>query len=369
MASGIFDPQMIELFYQAALEPDYWPQALAGLLPAYRSKHVSFYTAPVLENRAAMFAQHGFTEAELKIQFSPEAMQNWESWRAMSPVARTFTNRHLMSAAEWERSKAYNEFVKHSGVYHGAILQQMTPDTSFYFALCRPNPADLYTDEELTSLQSALSHLTYALRLQTRLRLAEQRTHVLRAALDGIGEGALIVDAKGVPVIVNARAQALLDLGDGILAPSTGLRAAQPEFTLPLLSAIAAAADPSSSGSRKIHLPRRRSRFPLLLEIMPVSRFNADMHGAGQAAALIFITEPDAPYKINFDALGDTMHLTQRELEVVNYLVQGISTDKIAAKLDISLTTVRFHMKNAFQKTGTRSQTELAALIRQFATS
>lgn len=197
MASGIFDPQMIELFYQAALEPDYWPQALAGLLPAYRSKHVSFYTAPVLENRAAMFAQHGFTEAELKIQFSPEAMQNWESWRAMSPVARTFTNRHLMSAAEWERSKAYNEFVKHSGVYHGAILQQMTPDTSFYFALCRPNPADPYTDEELTSLQSALSHLTYALRLQTRLRLAEQRTHVLRAALDGIGEGALIVDAKG----------------------------------------------------------------------------------------------------------------------------------------------------------------------------
>jgi FixJ family two-component response regulator len=47
---------------------------------------------------------------------------------------------------------------------------------------------------------------------------------------------------------------------------------------------------------------------------------------------------------------------------------QGISPEKITAKLDISLATVRFHMKNAFQKTGTRSQLELAALVRRFET-
>jgi DNA-binding CsgD family transcriptional regulator len=48
--------------------------------------------------------------------------------------------------------------------------------------------------------------------------------------------------------------------------------------------------------------------------------------------------------------------------------VQGISPEKIAAKLDVSLATVRFDMKNAFQKTGTRSQLELAALVRRFET-
>jgi DNA-binding CsgD family transcriptional regulator len=86
--------------------------------------------------------------------------------------------------------------------------------------------------------------------------------------------------------------------------------------------------------------------------------------GAGVA---MLVTEPDAPPPIDKEALADDFHLTQREADVACLLASGADLNVIAASLDLGLGTVRFHLKNAFQKTGTRSQAGLVALARGFA--
>lgn len=52
--------------------------------------------------------------------------------------------------------------------------------------------------------------------------------------------------------------------------------------------------------------------------------------------------------------------LTQRELEVVLAVVEGLSNREIAAKLMIREDTVKHHLSAAFDKTGTFSRVELA---------
>jgi len=52
--------------------------------------------------------------------------------------------------------------------------------------------------------------------------------------------------------------------------------------------------------------------------------------------------------------------LTDRELQTVALIVDGLSNDEISATLGITNRTVQAHLKNAMRKTGTRTRTQLA---------
>jgi two-component system, NarL family, response regulator LiaR len=54
--------------------------------------------------------------------------------------------------------------------------------------------------------------------------------------------------------------------------------------------------------------------------------------------------------------------LTERELEVLSLIVQGLSNDQIAAKLAISFSTARFHVSTILAKMGAANRAEAAAL-------
>ena len=57
-------------------------------------------------------------------------------------------------------------------------------------------------------------------------------------------------------------------------------------------------------------------------------------------------------------AKSETEELTSREKEVLNGLVDGKSYQLIADTLFVSISTVRFHIKNIYQKLHVKSQTE-----------
>ncbi len=57
--------------------------------------------------------------------------------------------------------------------------------------------------------------------------------------------------------------------------------------------------------------------------------------------------------------------LTQRELEVLALVVQGLSNQEIADYLVVSLGTVKFHMGNIFNKLGVQSRVEAVTLALQ----
>ena len=58
--------------------------------------------------------------------------------------------------------------------------------------------------------------------------------------------------------------------------------------------------------------------------------------------------------------LCDSTELTERELEVLRTLSEGLTDREIAQRLHLSVTTVRFHVENLMGKTGLSTRTELA---------
>ena len=52
--------------------------------------------------------------------------------------------------------------------------------------------------------------------------------------------------------------------------------------------------------------------------------------------------------------------LTERELEVLGQLVSGATNGTIAGRMNLSVDTVKYHLKNLLSKTGCQTRTELA---------
>jgi DNA-binding CsgD family transcriptional regulator len=81
--------------------------------------------------------------------------------------------------------------------------------------------------------------------------------------------------------------------------------------------------------------------------------------GGGPIAVIL---EPAAPVEVAPLVL-QAHGLTDRETHVAHQVLQGRSTNEIAASLSISALTVQQHLKAIFDKTGTRSRRELVAQV------
>ncbi len=68
---------------------------------------------------------------------------------------------------------------------------------------------------------------------------------------------------------------------------------------------------------------------------------------------------PDNP-PVTLIGLAKSTEFTERELDVLRLLAEGLTDKEIADKLVLSVTTVRYHVNNLISKTGASSRTELA---------
>ena len=68
---------------------------------------------------------------------------------------------------------------------------------------------------------------------------------------------------------------------------------------------------------------------------------------------------PDRPPSTNL-GMAQSTDFTERELDVLRLLSEGMADKEIADNLFLSVTTVRYHINNLISKTGFGSRTELA---------
>ena len=74
------------------------------------------------------------------------------------------------------------------------------------------------------------------------------------------------------------------------------------------------------------------------------------------AVAALFITDPQRVSKHSSRLIASQFGLTPAETRIANELIHGKSPEDIARSLNVSQTTVAFHLRNLYQKTGTHRQ-------------
>jgi DNA-binding CsgD family transcriptional regulator len=359
----------ISRLYAATLARDDWGAVLEQVRDAFSGHHVILAMHDLGTGAVPFAASVGIEQQDQARFLSTDAVRRSAPIYGAFPMDTALPRNALISDGDFARSDFYDEFVRPMRGFHsvGAFLRG--PDRlTASINICRPEHADAYDLPDATALQLMLPHVAMALEIQARMKAATTESHDLERLLDCFAIAALVCDSSGQPGFMNARAQALFAAGDGLSLCPAGLAAATPNRTRELRTAIArvaAGAETSGPAAIRLKLQRPSQRPALRVTLTPISRLDPD--GAGAFGVAVLITEPDAPPPIDKEALADSFHLTQREADVACLLASGAPLQAIATALDLGLGTVRFHLRHAFQKTGTNSQGALVALARGFA--
>lgn len=81
------------------------------------------------------------------------------------------------------------------------------------------------------------------------------------------------------------------------------------------------------------------------------------------AMVMAFLTTQDGYLPLSSAALIAMFGLTPTEASVARHLASGLRPDDIATEMRVAPTTIAFHLRNVFAKTGTHRQAELVALL------
>lgn len=175
----------------------------------------------------------------------------------------------------------------------------------------------------------------------------------VRDLMDRIPNAVFLVNQHGQVINSNSLAMALLGEGDGLLIDAGGvLRAQDRGQGREILRLIECAALDEARQDEALALNRKSGLRPYAVVVSSLSA------GAGKGA-WVFITDPEKEVEIPQATIMRLYGLTEGEARVVKSLVSGRTPDGVARQLDISVNTVRTHLKSAFGKIGASGQPEL----------
>ena len=220
----------------------------------------------------------------------------------------------------------------------------------------------MFTGNHLQSMRLLAPHLDRALRLQMRLSATELQTNTVSGVLDRLTLGVILVDRAGQPAWKNRRAEEIIAHSDVLHVSSAGFIGRTPADTRALRDLVKDAISGRTQGV--LALPRDESLRPLLLTAISLGP-DAMENAADQFAwGVVFISDPERVDNPTINSLRCAFDLTYREAEMTVAIAHGHGLRAAAAKMGVALTTARSQLQQAFAKTGTRHQAELAALVR-----
>lgn len=178
--------------------------------------------------------------------------------------------------------------------------------------------------------------------------------------LDLLSFGVLLAERQGKVVFANACARTVAEETDS-LSFRDRLRAGTADLTRQLRAHVADVAEAAACGGdimRGMAVPRRDGGGEIMLVICSLSGREGRL-----PMAAIFISDSARRTAPPEHMLASLFGLTPAEAQVAQGLVSGRRSADIARELKISQTTVAFHLRNLFEKTGTHRQVDLVALI------
>lgn len=178
---------------------------------------------------------------------------------------------------------------------------------------------------------------------------------------DCLSRGYIVLDSKGRVQSMNRTAKVITGSNDGLILVNEQIGARDQRARSRLSRLIQAVLDRTES-SGAMTIPRERAR-PLVLQIFALE--STGHHGAPGVA--ILVQDPETRPSIDQCIVAQMYRLTRTETKLALAMVDGMRMDQIASSFGVSQSTVAFHLKNLFRKTGTCRQADLIALLIQSA--
>jgi DNA-binding CsgD family transcriptional regulator len=267
-----------------------------------------------------------------------------------------------ISIRDWERSDFYNNFMLPQNLYWELFLTlRWKNNLEGMITLWRSKKQPDYEDKEVLKAARLASHLgvvVHNIRLISQINT--RKSHFLSAD-EADGEGLLWLDHKFTPSFFNTEARDIcLQLLSRMPYNTSNLE--RGEFPIPsyvirdcsdLLDLVKAEGQPILSPKERIVSTESGKKFRIECSLI----WKGDQISS---TPNFMVTLSDLTDEQKLETTFQTrFQLSRRELDVIYYLIRGLSDNEIGEKLYISRQTVHTHTKNIYKKLGAKSRIEL----------
>lgn len=225
------------------------------------------------------------------------------------------------------------------------------------FAALRGERQGPFLPEDEHAFARMATPIVRSAQLAGRIRLVWAKG--LAEGLGCTGEAAVVLDHRGLCAFATSAAEALFDECFGVRQGRLWAVDRRASQSIGRLIDYAMQRDPEQPPDAAI-VPRIGKR---PIAVVPLRVRGRGLDALPGARVILLLVDPDRRPRPKHALLCDLYRLTPTEAEVAALLGRGESVEQIAAQMAVAVATVRHHLKRLFEKTETRRQAELVALI------
>ena len=372
---------LVDRICQGTTEPEVWSDVIRDVAAWLNAPKGLLFTPLNAPATGGFFFKHGFEPKFLELWAT--RYQPMDLWiqrgikRGLAVQGWVGVGDELVSDEELAASDWYREFLITDDIFH--LLTSIVFDyrdasiPGVVCALYRGFNAPKFSLEDKQKLSLLLPHLSRALGVMFKLRDAEFKVASTLAALDSVATGILLLGQGDGVVFANRAARNFLADADGLalrrlLSGSGSKLVADNAATQAAIdAALHGALDPGSGEiphfAHSIHVPRPSHQSPYALQFSALAASNEFGAGSDAPRAIVFITDPAQPIRVDSELLKRAYGLTTAEIRVAVTLCSVSTIEDAAVDIGVSANTVKSQLQQVYQKTGTDSRAKLAKLI------
>jgi len=361
-------PGLLDSIYTAAEEPDAWPSVLTGIRQTFDVMGVNFFIDVGSSSPGGITFQEGLDDETLS-RYNEHFFRIDPMVKAslLFPCGVFLSSESLFSESEYTKTEYYEDLNRPAGIHHvfGATLVR-TPNSYAALSMFQPPGATPLQGDDLGLFQHLIPHLQRSIEVYERLQQAERWMAYFEEVVDRVACGVIFVDARGAVVHANKAAQSMALENDGLSLDRDCVRGAVSDDTKALrrmvTQTIETATGESGGCAEAIVLSRPSGKRPYQVVAAPLSGRQHERCSC-RALTVLFVTDPESTPETPENLVRALYGLTPAESRVAENLLQGANPEDISDRYGVSLSTVRTQLRSIFDKTETRRQSELVALL------
>ncbi len=360
--------EFISDIYDCAANPELWPETLMAIRDHFGAAYVQVGISDIAGLLSGGMPNTVYKNSPWDQHWLQEVGRHFQSMPGYNSlfyreIDQPWVQMQECTEDELRKSVFYQKWVApqklRDCITVPLVRRQMTAG---FLSIASREGRALFNDKEAAFAAALSPHFRRAVAIsdvvdRNRLELA-----LHRSVLDQMSVPVIVVAAGRRIVIANAAAETMLSEGHLVKSVSGALAAARGD------EGLGDAIDRAGKGDLVIGL--KGIGVPLVSTtgeraaayVLPIA--GKDLRSEmGKGFATVFLARRGEHLPTAIEVLRSMFDLSQMEARVAAMIANGTAPTDIAAALGSSVNTIRTHLKRAFEKTNTPTQSALTALI------
>jgi DNA-binding CsgD family transcriptional regulator/PAS domain-containing protein len=358
--------------YDAALDPTLWVDVLRKTRAFIGGWAIALSWKDAVAKRGGSFFEEGNQDPRYRdlyfekyIKLDPFTMTQF-----VVEVEEPKSFLEVLSHDELIQTRIYKEWAQPQGIVDALMCLIDKSATSVGFLVVFRHERDGFVDDATRDrARLIIPHIRRATLIGKVIDLEKAEAASLADTLDGISAGMFLVDATGRIVHANSAGHVMLEAADVLHAKAGRLAVNDPRADQALADTFASAGNGDAAvGIKGVAVPlvaRGGERY--VAHVLPLTSGARRQAGTSYAAvAALFVHKAALDTPAPPEAIAKAYKLTPMELRVLLAVVEVGGVPEVAEALGIADTTVRTHLRRAYEKTGVNRQADLVKLVAAF---